>query len=57
MNATELMVFERMEGRRECLQVRKWDDQAKTVGIEHQTPRAVNYQTMIASVLAEGGVV
>jgi predicted HD phosphohydrolase len=53
MNENELMAFGQMEGWRECLEVRKWDDQAKLVGIEHQTPRAASYQDMIASVLAE----
>jgi 2-amino-1-hydroxyethylphosphonate dioxygenase (glycine-forming) len=53
MNEIELMAFEQMEGWRECLEVRKWDDQAKLVGIEHQTPRAASYKDMIASVLAE----
>lgn len=57
MNENELMVFEKMEGWRECLEVRKWDDQAKLVGIEQQTPRAARYQDMITSVLAEDGAV
>lgn len=51
MGESELRAFEKEEGWRECLEVRKWDDQAKLVGIEHQTPRADSYETMIASVL------
>lgn len=57
MNENELLVFEKKEGWRECLEVRKWDDQAKLVGIEHQTPRATSYQGMIARVLAGDGAV
>ena len=52
MGETELSKFKNMEGWRECLEVRKWDDQAKVVGVEHQTPRAESYKVVIASVLA-----
>jgi predicted HD phosphohydrolase len=55
MNKSELSTFEEVEGWRECLEVRKWDDQAKLVGIEHETPRAASYEDMIASVLVTGG--
>jgi predicted HD phosphohydrolase len=55
MSEAELRAFENVDGWRECLEVRKWDDQAKLVGIEHQTPRADSYEDMIASVLTQGG--
>jgi predicted HD phosphohydrolase len=57
MNENELLVFEKKDGWRECLEVRTWDDQAKRVGIEHQTPRATSYQGTIARVLAGDGAV
>jgi predicted HD phosphohydrolase len=53
MNESELGAFEKVEGWRECIEVRKWDDQAKVVGVEHQTPRAASYEDMIASVLSK----
>jgi predicted HD phosphohydrolase len=55
MSEAELRAFENVDGWKECLEVRKWDDQAKLVGIEHQTPRADSYEDMIASVLTQGG--
>jgi hypothetical protein len=55
MNESELSAFEKVEGWRECLEVRKWDDQAKLVGIERQTPRTASYKDMIASVLERDG--
>jgi predicted HD phosphohydrolase len=55
MSEAELRAFENVDGWRECLVVRKWDDQAKLVGIEHQTPRVDSYEGMIASVLTQGG--
>jgi len=54
MNEAERRAFELMEGWKECLEVRKWDDQAKLVGIESQTPRPDSYAEMIATVLEEG---
>ena len=53
MSKSELSAFEKVEGWRECLEVRKWDDQAKVVGIEQQTPRADSYECMITSVLTQ----
>jgi len=53
MSESELGAFEQLEGWRECLEVRKWDDQAKVVGVEHETPRAHSYMDIIAGVLAQ----
>ena len=53
MNKAERQAFEKMEGWRECLEVRKWDDQAKIVGVESETPRPESYSRMIAKVLEE----
>jgi predicted HD phosphohydrolase len=45
----ELEKFERDPLKNEIVQLRKWDDQAKIVGIEDQTPRAAFYRGMIQS--------
>ena len=51
MSEDERREFEQIEGWRECLEVRRWDDQAKEVGIESKTPRMRTYCDMIATVL------
>lgn len=43
----ELVVFERDPLKDEMVRLRKWDDQAKIVGIEDFTPRAEAYRIMI----------
>ncbi len=53
MSEAERGAFEKTEGWRECLKVRKWDDQAKVVGIESETPRPGSYEEMITQVLEE----
>ena len=51
MSEGERRAFECIEGWRECLEVRRWDDQAKEVGVESVTPRMGSYEGMIARVL------
>ena len=55
MNAEEREEFERMEGWRECVQVRQWDDAAKVVGIVNNTPRVDAYHGFVEAVLSGGG--
>jgi 2-amino-1-hydroxyethylphosphonate dioxygenase (glycine-forming) len=43
----DLEAFERNPLKDEMVKVRKWDDQAKIVGIENVTPRAEAYRVMI----------
>ena len=43
----ELESFESDPLKNEMVKLRKWDDQAKIVGIEEETPRAETYRTMI----------
>jgi predicted HD phosphohydrolase len=43
----ELEKFERDPLRDEMVKLRKWDDRAKVVGIEKETPRAGTYTVMI----------
>jgi predicted HD phosphohydrolase len=43
----ELEAFERDPLRDEMVKLRRWDDQAKVVGVEEQTPRAWTYKEMI----------
>lgn len=43
----ELAMFESDPLKDEMVMVRKWDDQAKIVGIESETPRAPAYRDMI----------
>jgi 2-amino-1-hydroxyethylphosphonate dioxygenase (glycine-forming) len=43
----ELERFEQDPLKDEIVELRKWDDQAKIVGIEDQTPRASSYKNMI----------
>ena len=43
----ELEVFEHDPLKDEMVKLRKWDDQAKIVGIESETPRAATYRNMI----------
>lgn len=43
----ELESFERDPLKDEMVKLRKWDDQAKIVGIENVTPRAEEYRRMI----------
>lgn len=45
----ELESFEKDPLRDEMVELRKWDDRAKIVGIEDETPRAGSYQRMIES--------
>jgi len=44
---TELESFEQDPLKNEMVKLRKWDDQAKVVGIEMETPRADWYRVMI----------
>ena len=55
MDAAERRAFEGMEGWRECLQVRRWDDMAKVVGIEDETPRVADYVDVVEKVLRDAG--
>lgn len=55
MSAAERKAFEEMEGWRECLQVRRWDDMAKVVGIENETPRVWEYVDVVENVLRHAG--
>jgi predicted HD phosphohydrolase len=43
----ELEKFERDPLKEEMVMLRKWDDGAKIVGIERETPRAETYREMI----------
>ena len=43
----ELAAFEQDPLKEEMVKLRKWDDQAKIVGIEHETPRTATYRDMI----------
>jgi predicted HD phosphohydrolase len=43
----ELQYFELDPLKNEMVKLRKWDDQAKIVGIEASTPRADSYRDMI----------
>lgn len=43
----ELAEFERDQLKDEMVKLRKWDDQAKIVDIEAETPRAGRYRNMI----------
>ena len=43
----ELEDFEQDPLKDEMVKLRKWDDQAKVVGIESETPRAATYRNMI----------
>jgi 2-amino-1-hydroxyethylphosphonate dioxygenase (glycine-forming) len=43
----ELAAFETDPLKDEMVKLRKWDDQAKIVGIEHETPRTATYMNMI----------
>ena len=43
----ELEKFESDPLKDEMVKLRKWDDQAKIVGIERETPRAGRYREMI----------
>src|SRR5258708_25833216 len=43
----ELKLFEGDPLKDEMVKLRKWDDQAKVVGIEKDTPRADSYRMMI----------
>lgn len=43
----ELESFERDTLKDEMVKLRKWDDRAKIVGIEKETPRAETYRAMI----------
>lgn len=43
----ELEAFENDPLKDEMVKLRKWDDQAKIVGIENITPRAGSYRAMI----------
>lgn len=45
----ELEAFERDPLKDEMVKLRKWDDQAKIVGIEHETPRTATYRNIIQS--------
>ena len=45
----ELEAFEGDPLKDEMVKLRKWDDQAKIVGIEHETPRTATYREMIQS--------
>jgi len=49
MTLEEVDDFEAQEGFEEILNVRRWDDEAKVVGIEDVTPRAGTYRAMIQS--------
>lgn len=53
MSESEIRAFEQVEGWKKCVEVRKWDDQAKLVGVERLTPRAESYENLIASVLMQ----
>jgi predicted HD phosphohydrolase len=43
----ELALFEKDPLKDEMVNLRKWDDRAKIVGIEEATPRAEAYRAMI----------
>jgi len=43
----ELAMFNSDPLKDEMVKLRKWDDHAKIVGIEHETPRAEFYRSMI----------
>ena len=43
----ELARFNNDPLREEMVKLRKWDDQAKIVGVENETPRAEAYRSMI----------
>jgi predicted HD phosphohydrolase len=43
----ELESFESDPLKDEMVKLRKWDDQAKIVGVEAETPRAATYREMI----------
>jgi 2-amino-1-hydroxyethylphosphonate dioxygenase (glycine-forming) len=43
----ELEKFERDPLKEEMVMLRRWDDQAKIVGIQEETPRAETYRDMI----------
>jgi len=47
MTDLEITEFEVQEGWEEILKVRRWDDKAKVVRVENQTPRAGAYRDMI----------
>ena len=47
MTDEEVEEFGKQDGWEEIVKVRRWDDQAKVVGVEGQTPRAVVYKEMI----------
>ena len=44
---SELEQFERDPLKGEMVKLRQWDDQAKVVGVEAETPRAATYREMI----------
>lgn len=43
----ELEAFERDPLKNEMVKLRKWDDKAKIVGIERETPRTETYRSMM----------
>lgn len=45
----ELKKFESDPLKDEMVKLRKWDDRAKVVGIEDETPRAEQYKNMMVS--------
>ena len=46
--------FEGTEGWRECVEVRRWDDMAKVVGVVEGTPRVERYLGIVEGVLGQG---
>jgi predicted HD phosphohydrolase len=52
MSQEERGDFQRMEGWRECIEVRRWDDLAKEVGVEESTPRVGRYKEVVERVLS-----
>jgi len=53
MSEEERREFQEMVGWKECVEVRRWDDMAKVVGIVESTPRVEFYLPVVEKVLVD----